>query len=181
MLIHWWLSLLTAVTLYKWKKVLQKPPLQIFQLLEKIHIHSWKSSLPVNTNILFSAIVYAEILAMTLIDDLANRIHIAKFKCRQYYKWTQLHMLHGTVHQIKIMPKFILHQNAKFSTRQYFRLYGIMMLSTKYSMDKTCMVSWMYPFHFMQRRTFSSLWELLCIGSSACIVYIVTGRRTNTV
>ena len=27
--------------------------------------------------------------------------------------------------QIKIMPKFILHQSAKFSTRQYFRLYGM--------------------------------------------------------
>ena len=34
-------------------------------------------------------------------------------------------MLQGTVRQIKITPKFILHQNAKFSTRQYFRLYGI--------------------------------------------------------
>ena len=33
-------------------------------------------------------------------------------------------MLQGTVRQIKITPKFILHQNAKFSTRQYFRLYG---------------------------------------------------------
>jgi len=33
-------------------------------------------------------------------------------------------MLQGTVRQIKIMSKFILHQNAKFSTRQYFRLYG---------------------------------------------------------
>ena len=34
-------------------------------------------------------------------------------------------MLQGTVRQIKITPKFILHQNAKFSTRQYFHLYGI--------------------------------------------------------
>ena len=33
-------------------------------------------------------------------------------------------MLQGTVRQIKITPKLILHQNAKFSTRQYFRLYG---------------------------------------------------------
>ena len=33
-------------------------------------------------------------------------------------------MLQGTVRQIKITPKFILHQNAKFSTRQYFCLYG---------------------------------------------------------
>jgi len=33
-------------------------------------------------------------------------------------------MLQGTVRQIEIMPKFILYQNAKFSTRQYFRLYG---------------------------------------------------------
>jgi len=33
-------------------------------------------------------------------------------------------MLQGTVRQIKITPNFILHQNAKFSTRQYFRLHG---------------------------------------------------------
>jgi len=34
-------------------------------------------------------------------------------------------MLQRTVRQIKITPKFILHQNAKFSTRQYFHLYSM--------------------------------------------------------
>ena len=34
-------------------------------------------------------------------------------------------MLHRTVRQIIVVPKFILHQNAKVSTRQYFCLYGI--------------------------------------------------------
>ena len=37
-------------------------------------------------------------------------------------------MLQGTVRQIKNTPKFILHQNAKFSTRQYFHLYGIFLI-----------------------------------------------------
>ena len=57
-----------------------------------------------------------------LFGNLANWIHNAKFKCCQYYKWTQLHMLQGTVHQIKIIPKFIFASNRQIFNSPIFPL-----------------------------------------------------------